>query len=217
MRIAVLGGSFNPLHCGHAMLADSVIKELNYDKILFVPTFIPPHKEITNGLTAEQRFNLVKYFCQHEGTSHFEAEDCEIRRGGVSYTSDTILYLNEKYKSVLEGKLGLIMGEEIASEFEKWHEPELISQNVDFIIVPRNSEKNEGEKAVCKNVPKNHYQGDFKVSFDGKKFGHEYTMLSSKMVSISSTDIRDRIADGRSFRYLVPESVFEYIVKNELF
>lgn len=216
MRIAVLGGSFNPLHCGHAMLADTVIKELNYDKVIFVPTNNPPHKRISSGLSANQRYNLVKYFCEKEGTSHFEVEDCELKRGGVSYTSDTISFLNEKYKSVLSEKIGLIMGGEIASEFEKWHESKWISENVNFIIVPRVNSDSVDNK-TCKNLPINHYKGDFNVPFDEKKFGYKCTILSSKIISVSSTDIRNRISDGRSFRYLVPDSVFEYIVKNELY
>ena len=90
MKIAILGGSFNPIHIGHCMLAESVIKDLGYDKVLFVPTNLPPHKMLNNAPSAQERFNMVKAFC--DTNSRFDAESCEIDRGGVSYTFDTLQF-----------------------------------------------------------------------------------------------------------------------------
>ena len=120
MKIAILGGSFNPLHNGHAMLADTIVKELGYDKVLFVPTCIPPHKEIAGHITTQQRVEIVKSFCESEKSGYFEIEACEVERGGISYTYDTLSYLINKYKGQLEGKPALLMGEETAAEFHKW-------------------------------------------------------------------------------------------------
>ena len=98
MKAAVLGGSFNPLHNGHVMLAQKVLEEFHYDKIFFVPTFLPPHKQIVCGASAEQRFEMVKLFCESfENGKHFVAEDCEIKRGGIAYTYDTLVFLLKKY------------------------------------------------------------------------------------------------------------------------
>ena len=115
MRIAVFGGSFNPLHNGHAMLADTIVKELHYDKVLFVPTFIPPHKIVNESIAAEHRLGMIKAFSHSVPDNVFVAEDCEIRRGGVSYTFDTLTFLAEKYKNLLDGKLSFVMGDEVAA------------------------------------------------------------------------------------------------------
>ena len=93
MKVAVFGGTFNPIHIGHAMLADTIIKELGYDKVLFVPTFVPPHKDASKIVDAKHRMEMISRFCQSEGNCHFELESCEVDRGGVSYTSDTLEYL----------------------------------------------------------------------------------------------------------------------------
>ena len=76
MKIAILGGSFNPLHIGHAMLAESVIKELSYDKVIFIPTGKPPHKQIMEGAKPEQRLEMVRAFCQSEKSGLFDVDDC---------------------------------------------------------------------------------------------------------------------------------------------
>ena len=211
MKIAVLGGSFNPLHIGHAMLGDTAIKELGYDKVLFVPTFIPPHKQINDGFSPEQRLEQVRLFCRSEGDGHFDVEDCEIKRKGVSYSVDTIEFITEKYKDVIEGKIGFLMGEEVAAEFHNWNKPERIAKLVDFIIVPRRQDIVSRESTSSRNTPIGHFNSDFASDFDADKFGYDYTMIKYPMVSVSSTEIRTRISFGRSYKYLVPRSVFEYI------
>ena len=109
MKIAVFGGTFNPLHVGHAMLADTIIRELGFDKVLFVPTYAPPHKEISKILPPQVRMQMIEAFCKSEGSGHFELEPCEIERGGISYTSDTLEYLTKKYQGQLEQKLAFVM------------------------------------------------------------------------------------------------------------
>ena len=101
MKIAILGGSFNPLHIGHAFLADSMICDYGYDKVLFVPTCIPPHKEIASGISTEHRLGLVKAFCSSVSGGIFELEPCEVERGGISYTVDTLEYIKKKYKILI--------------------------------------------------------------------------------------------------------------------
>ena len=100
MKIALLGGSFNPLHIGHCMLAETVIQELKYDKVLFVPVNVPPHKQLNDKVSAEDRFKMIECFCKssaEKGKDYFIAEDCELKRGGISYTYDTLDYINENY------------------------------------------------------------------------------------------------------------------------
>lgn len=219
MKIAILGGSFNPLHLAHQILAENVIEELGYDKILFVPSFLPPHKMIKSGADANQRLEMVNLFCKSRKDGAFVCESCEIDRGGISYTSDTIDYIKSKYGKRIEGKPGLIMGEEVAAEFNKWHKSSYIAKNVDFIITPRIKIKNDfnSQDEKFMNLPAEKYSGDSKAEFNEKDFGYKFTMLSHCVIPLSSTEIRQRIANGKNFEYLVPKTVFEYINQNELY
>ena len=217
MRIAVFGGSFNPLHNGHAMLADTIIKELHYDKVLFVPTFIPPHKIVNESIAAEHRLGMIKAFCHSVPDNVFVAEDCEIRRGGVSYTFDTLTFLAEKYKNLLDGKLSFVMGDEVAAEFHKWKNPDGIAQIADFIITHRYHDAGVLESKLVKNIPGKDYAGDFKARFDEKKFGYPCLYLKEPMLPVSSTQIRGRILENRSFKYLIPPAVYDYIKEHKLY
>ena len=128
MKVAVFGGTFNPLHVGHAMLADTIVRELGYDKVLFVPTYQPPHKDSAKIIDAKHRMEIISRFCESEGDGHFELESCEVERGGISYTSDTLEYLTKKYEGKLTKKLAFVMGDEVAAEFSKWRNPERVSE-----------------------------------------------------------------------------------------
>lgn len=219
MKIAVLGGSFNPLHNGHAMLAETVIKELHYDRVLFVPTFIPPHKivETASEVKPEQRLQMIQDFCDSEKNGYFIAEDCEIKREGVSYTCDTLQYIQEKYKNQLEGKLAFILGDEIASEFSKWKNPQKIIELADLIITHRYPEASVIEENLYKNKPAGDYKGDFKVQFNIKDFKYPCIYLEKPLLPVSSTEIRKRVKGGKSYKYLVPQAVFDFIEKNNLY
>lgn len=222
MKIAVFGGSFNPLHNGHAMLADTVIKDLGYDKVLFVPTCIPPHKRVNADVSPEKRLEMLELFCSTNGYGHFEVEPCEIERGGVSYTVDTIEYLNQKYSKVLDGKLAFIMGDEVAAEFDKWKNPEKISKLADLIITHRIKDDSEShpDASVMENIqntPIGDYKGDFNVRFDEKSFKYPYTLLKESVLPVSSSDIRKRIIEGRSIKYLLPAEIYRFIMENNLY
>lgn len=225
MKIAILGGSFNPLHNGHKMLAQKVIEKLNYDKILFVPTNIPPHKLICNKIENFHRVKMIQEFCKTEQENHFVCETCEIERGGVSYTCDTLKFLYEKYKNQVSGKFGLIMGEEIASEFNKWKNYIEVSKIVDFIITSRQKTEEENSstnsqnsfKKLTKNIPINNYQGDFNTEFKKDIFPYSFTFLQENIPSISSSKIREKIQKNEDIKNLVPFSVYNYIKKQGLY
>ena len=217
MKVAVFGGTFNPLHVGHAMLADTIVRELGYDKVLFVPTYAPPHKEMSTIIDAKHRMKMISCFCSSEGDGHFELEPCEVERGGISYTSDTLEYLSKKYEGKLTKKLAFVMGDEVAAEFSKWRNPEKVSELADLIIVHRYPDVKAMESSLYENKPTGDYKGDFSVKFDLKSFGYPCIYLDSPMLPVSSTDIRRRISEGKSFRYLVPPAVFNYIKEKGLY
>ena len=217
MKVAVFGGTFNPLHVGHAMLADTIVKELGYDKVLFVPTYQPPHKDFAKIVSAEHRMAMISRFCEMEGSGHFELETCEIDRGGISYTSDTLEFLTEKYEGKLSKKLAFVMGDEVAAEFHKWRNPQRISELADLLIVHRYPDVKALETSLYDNKPTGDYKGDFSVKFDLKNFAYPCIYIENPMLPVSSTDIRRRISEGKSFRYLVPPAVFDYIIENGLY
>ena len=190
MRIAVLGGSFNPVHIGHLALADAVHVTFGYDRVLLVPANIPPHKEMASGATTEGRLEMLKLATA--GVDWLETEDCEISRGSLSYTIDTLEYLSKKYETVLEGKLGLVIGEDLVDGFMKWKNPEAIASMADIIVARR--------------------PGSFKSPFP-----LPHIQLMNTLLPISSSEIRASIRDGKSWRYLVPDPVYRYIVEHTFY
>ncbi len=215
MKIAILGGTFNPLHIGHCLLADTVKTDLGYDKIIFVPTGKPPHKKITGSVSAEQRFLMLDEFCKT--TDSFIAEDYEIKKEGLSFTYETILYLLRKYENVLTEKPGLIMGQEVAAEFYKWHKNEEIAELSTLILARRHPDNNSVDVKGFENENFRNYTGAFVSDDFEKDFKWPHIMLENPILPISSTEIRSRIAHHKSFEYLVPREIFLYIKRNGLY
>lgn len=220
MKLAIYGGSFNPIHCGHLMVADSAL-DLGYDKVLFVPTFIPPHKQLAGSVSPSSRLAMLE--AAIAGNPKFEIEPCEIQRGGISYTIDTVRFLKEKYRGSLSGKIGLILGQEIAAEFGKWKNPDDVAAFCDIIIASRqNISDGKPRTALFRSKPRGDYiggidaQGQY-MEIDKDNFRWNHINLKNIILPLSSTDIRTRICQGRSWRYLVPSAVYDYIVSNRLY
>lgn len=191
MKLAILGGTFNPIHNGHLMLAEDVRKEFGYDKVLFIPAFIPPHKKYTALVSDEQRIEMIKLaIAQNE---NFAIDTCEIDRKGVSYTIDTINDLEVRYAKTLEDKIGLIIGDDLLKDFGTWHLANQLISKVNLIV---------GKRLTSNSS----ITSEFKFS-----------QLENSILPISSSDIRQRIIAKKSWRYLVPESVFTYINNGRLY
>ncbi|MFP4179803.1 MAG: nicotinate (nicotinamide) nucleotide adenylyltransferase [Spirochaetaceae bacterium] len=187
MKTVILGGTFNPVHIGHLYLAEEVKLSLNYERVIFIPAYIPAHKEPDHSTTAVQRLEMLR--CAVFNTD-FVVDSCEIQRGGVSYTIDTIDQINENYN--VTGKPGLVIGDDLVDGFQKWKEWETLIEKVDLIVAHRSYR----EEVSC-------------------EFAHTY--LNNLILPISSSDIRARVEKGLSFRYFVPESVFSYIEENKVY
>ena len=212
MKIAILGGSFNPIHVGHLILADSVCASFGYDKVLFIPTFCPPHKSMSEEVSSRDRLEMVRLAVQND--SRFEVEPCEIERGGVSYTWDTVCFLEEKYKGVLEGKIGLIFGEDLIGDFDKWEHSRELAQKVDLILASR--PKSRREKKKFENTPTEKY-GKTPMRVTIETFPYPHRTVENPKIELSSSEIRRKIAENGAWRYLVGDAVFEYIKSGGLY
>ena len=211
MRLALLGGSFNPVHVGHLALADEVCVSLGYDRVLFVPTYTPPHKKMNGDLPAEIRAQMLSLAL--EGDERFVLEPCEIQRQGTSYTCDTVRYVTEKYSPI--GKVGLVIGRDLFASFHLWKNAQELARLCDIILAER--------PFVDEGVGfQNEAVGDYAkvaqdaiASFDtqDEPLFENAVLLKNEPLSVSSTQIRSRVAKKRAFKYLVPSKVFEYIVK----
>jgi len=192
MKLAVLGGSFNPPHIGHMALAEDVRITFGYDKILFIPVHVPPHKQLASGASDQDRINMVSLSIREN--SFFDIDDCEIKRGGVSYTIDTLRMLKSKYRDKLEGKIGFIIGDDLAAGFPTWHCADQIPLEADLILARRH-----------------------KNDVSDLDFPYEHKSILNDVISVSSSEIRDKIASGRSYRYLVVNEVYRYINERHLY
>ena len=215
MKLAIFGGTFNPVHIGHLAMADDVCSTLGYDKILFVPAFVPPHK-IAKGMESPEN-RVAMLAAAFKDDERFEGEPCEIERGGTSYTIDTVKYIIEKYKGQLEGKPGLLMGQENASEFDKWRQSEEIAK-LCTLIVARRIKVDSINTNGFENKSTGAYTGGFENTLtDEIKSPFDFIQLKNQILPLSSTEVRARIAENNGWRYLVSSGVFEYIVKNKLY
>ena len=209
MKIAMLGGSFNPPHIAHLILADSVCTELGYDKVLFVPVNKPSHKTLSGAASAADRLAMTQALVA--GDERFVCEPCEIERGGISYTYDTVRYLQQKYADVLTAKIGVVLGNDLAADYGKWEHAADLAACADLILACRPEEYANAD--FC-NAPTEKYA----VADESADISHfPHLTLANPQIVLSSTDIRERIACGASWRYLVSDGVFRYIKAHTLY
>lgn len=191
MKVGVLGGTFNPIHSGHLLIAEHVRDHFNLDRIYFIPTNSPPHKSLKKEVTDEQRLEMIQLAC--EDNPSFYVSDIEIRRGGLSYTIDTI---EELYKlHDIDGKIYFIIGGDLLKDLTTWKDFHTLKNKINIVTVDREKELTED---YLNQFP-------FLVSVDSTPF------------YVSSTDIRYRIKSGKSIKYLVPNKVEQYIHNHHLY
>ncbi len=194
MRLAIFGGTFDPIHIGHLSIAEEVRVSLGYDQIIFVPANIPPHKPPSQMISAGDRLELVRLGISDNRA--FRLETSEVDRGGVSYSIDTIRQIIEASRPV--GRPGLIIGDDLIAGFPRWKEAEKIGALCDLIVARR-------------------VRANGRSGLELPDFISTCREVDNLLVPVSSSDIRERIRVGRSFRYLVPERVYEYISNQRLY
>ncbi|MEN3026230.1 MAG: nicotinate (nicotinamide) nucleotide adenylyltransferase [Chlorobiota bacterium] len=196
-RIGIFGGSFNPIHIAHLVVADRFVEQLGLESCYFVPAAHPPLKPSANSelAPAEHRLAMVQLATREH--PRFCTEACEIRRGGISYTVDTIAEFRQRFSTA---ELFLLLGADQAMEFHLWHRWREIAQQVRLCIAPR--------PGVDESELRQHLMTLGLL---------EAIILEVPLLAISSTDIRSRLARGLSIRYVVPDTVRDYIYAHRLY
>jgi len=199
LRIGISGGTFDPIHHGHLIAAQEIREKLNLDKILFIPVGDPPHKtdiEVTDSI---HRLNMVKKAI--EDNSYFEVSSIEVDRPGYTYTIDTLMELKEKYPE--NCKFYFIIGADTLPQLVTWKEYRKVFTLCQFVAVMRPGFNNEEIYNEARRL-----ESCFSAKID---------IIDAPLIEISSTDIRKRVRESKSIKYLVPESVEEYIYSNGLY
>lgn len=225
-RIGLFGGTFNPIHVGHLIVAEDVRYKMGLDRILFIPSNQPPHKSVKDLASPSDRLNMVRLAI--EGNSYFDCLDIEIKRGGKSYTIDTL----REIKSILDGNYFFIIGSEAFLSFHTWKDPVEVLKEVDFVVMSRpqgavSSQDLEGYLIDLEEVFSDYSYLNSEVvgekadvvRFTVRVGGVERSVYYVRVVGveISSTMVRKRIKRGVPFRYLVPDKVYSYIVDRRLY
>jgi nicotinate-nucleotide adenylyltransferase len=189
VRIAILGGSFNPPHTGHLYLADTALARLGYHRIILVPAFQSPFKLGSETASPKDRLDMLA--ASITGDPRLAVDDCEIRREGVSYTIDTIADICRRYRP--EGKPGLILGDDLAETFHNWRSAGALAEQTSIIVARR--------------IP----------GGPAPAFPFPYTGLDNEVINVSSRLVRDMILQGGAWRYLVPSGVRDIIESRRLY
>nr|WP_319488288.1 nicotinate (nicotinamide) nucleotide adenylyltransferase [uncultured Caproiciproducens sp.] len=195
-KIAVFGGTFNPIHNGHIHLAKQFAKLLGTEKVLLIPTYQPPHKRIQNLAPSKDRLQMCRLACEE---SIFEVSNLELKRRGRSYTADT---LRELKKIDPNSELYLITGEDMFLTLKSWYEAETIFRLAVLCAAPRSSDGLQPLLDYAEILKRN---------------GARTFVQNIEYLPISSTMVRDAVRSGKSIAGLVPPKVADYIAKNKLY
>lgn len=196
-KIGIMGGTFNPIHIGHLILAETAYEQMHLDKVWMMPNAMPPHKSNQNILSLKHRLKMIElaiFGNEHFEISRFELEACK------HYSYETMEALIQMYPDT---EFYYIMGADSLLDIEKWVEYRRFLSTCHVLVADRQDERN------CTVVEKKE-----QVERD---YNCRVTVLSCPCIEISSSDIRNRRLEGKSIRYQVSDKVFEYICKEHLY
>lgn len=187
MRIGIFGGTFNPIHFGHLVLAEQAYEKLSLDSVIFIPSFYPPHKKTPDIASATHRYNMVKLAIQ--GNPRFRISNIEIKRKGRSFSIDTLRQINNIYP---KARLFFISGSDVSDQISKWKSSDQLLLLAKFVLAKR-------------------------PGYRLKKSNKNIAVISITELDISSSMIRRKIKTKQSIRYLMPLRVFRYIREKRLY
>ena len=185
-KVGILGGTFDPPHYGHLLIANEVRSALELDKIWFMPNHEPPHKKKPESVEDEDRLHMLELAIAEN--ANFSIQPIEMERKGPSYTVDTMKILHTEYPN---HQFYFIIGADMIEYLPKWHDIDILVNLVQFVGVKRKSYS---------------HQTDYPVLY-----------IDVPAIDVSSSMIRDRVKKGQSVRYLLPDSVIDYIEEKQLY
>ena len=190
-KIGILGGTFDPIHLGHLVLAEQVKEKLKLDQVVFIPCLRSPHKTRQKLSPAKDRYRMTQLAV--EGNSSFAVSDIELKRKGLSYTVDTLTDLKNLYPN---SKIYFLTGSDVLKEFAAWKHPEQIYRLAKVVIAIRPGFD----------------------EFDRRnRFAKKSIVVPITGIDVSSSEIRQRVKKGRSIKSLVPPSVDDFIKRKKLY
>jgi len=191
-KVGLLGGTFDPVHNGHLLAAETARDALGLDEVWFIPTLVPPHKPQPGTDGARRRDMLEAALANNPA---FRVEDIELRKEGTSYTIETVTELRRRYPAT---QFHWIVGSDMIRDLPNWRRAEELAEAVDFIGLERPDQPSDD--ALLPEYIRS-----------------KLVRASMPLLGISSTDIRRRIREGRSVRYMLPDPVIEYIQRDGLY
>ena len=197
-RIGVLGGTFDPIHLGHLVVGEEARDRLDLDHLVFIPAGRPRLKEHEPLASAIQRLDMVRLAVGDDGVSEVSGQ--EVVREGSTYTVDTIAELRQQYAE--SDQIYFMVGMDALEQFDRWKEPDRLLQMCNLVVVNRVGHQ---------RIDVNDFVGRFPQAGPG------LTLLTVPRLEISSTDIRNRVREGRSIKHLTPEPVVDYIEREGLY
>lgn len=197
-RIGILGGTFNPIHLGHLFIAENARTEMNLDMIMFIPTGVPYMKNHKGILPPHIRMKMLEMSI--DSNPYFVTSDIEIKREGNTYTYETLEELKRLYP---KAELFFIVGADCLFTIDKWYQPQRIFNNSTLLATNRN------------DFPQNELIKQ-KQALE-KQFNAKVELLNIPQIEISSTKVRENVKEGRSIRYMVADSVHDFILQNNFY
>ena len=200
-RVGVLGGTFDPVHYGHLVIAEEVYATLKLSEVVFVPTGQPPHKTNEVVTAAEHRLAMVELAIA--SNPHFTISQVDLDRPGPSYTVDTLRLLRKQWGE--QTAIYFVIGGDSLEELLTWHDAAGILQQLTHLVAVKRPGYNESRE----------YHDWLESRLPGIK--ERLLIVEAPQFDISSTDLRLRVAEGRPIKYQTPENVEQYIVQNNLY
>jgi nicotinate-nucleotide adenylyltransferase len=208
MRLGLFGGTFNPIHIGHLRVAEEVRESLNLEKVIFVPSYLPPHKELADNVQGEKRLEIVRLSIKHN--PYFAVSSFEVNSRGNSYSIKTIEHIRQTYECIPY----FILGQDAFNEISTWFEADKLFDLAHFVVMSR---------PEAQRVPITKVLGGSASRFTAtdrgfiNEYGNEIVFVAVTPYAVSSSMIRELCKKGRSIRYLVPEEVYDYIIRERIY
>ncbi len=197
-RVGIFGGTFAPIHNGHVRAAKAFMEQMKLDYLMVIPAYLPPHKQIDASDDPLYRLRMCEL--AFEGVDGVVISDCEIARGGKSYTYDTLAALTRP-----DTRLFLLCGTDMVLTFDKWYRFEDILKMCYPVYIRREDDALLGNRVVAK------------ITEYYEKYGVMFRKIVTPALTLSSTEIREKVRNGEDISALVPERVEEFIKENKLY